>query len=65
MEGEQPENATNNPIDTNENAENAASGSNTKKKKRSDVWPHFTIFLVLEKDVPIPTEYAQCNYCTA
>lgn len=65
MEGEQLENAINDGIDTNEDNANSATGNgnNTKKKKRSDVWPHFSTTFVLEENIQI--EYAHCNYCPA
>lgn len=46
-----------------ENSENNDENQNqsNNKKKRSDVWPHFSSFFVDVKDVP--TEYAQCIYC--
>lgn len=61
MEDEQVEDSINGLMVSSENIENVATASNTKKKKRSDVWPHFTTLLILEEGVQV--EYAQCNYC--
>ncbi len=63
MEDEQVEGSIPDLMGSNENTENVATSSNTKKKKRSDVWPHFSTVIIPEKGVQ--TEYAQCNYCPA